>query len=370
MKHLILNRLAPVLLCMILTLSLSACGGQMEAAPADETGATETLSGSKGDGSGSSAQETDSEQAEASLALLRQSMAGDDRLACAVAYLGHREKGDTSPLTDWLRESCADLAAEMPFLLAIPAERILGGSDGDLFCFVPRDDSSTFAVNRVKWASNGAGVWPQNEEVLYRSEYAQPILVFSHYEEFRDEPDIEIHIMAENGADVTWYPELDDWGNIVLPTDWDGSAVMLDFAIFGYITGLDYPGDWEEPLGDGWWLPPTNEGLADTAWVCDRWCMELLRGSGDPEYFGMVNLYHQFEEEQDYQTFYTGAWRMTDDCLELMVSAGVGTSMGGCFPVLIDPSGEHLYIQESRNGVSPPFFENGETCMTLLLSMG
>ena len=374
MKHLILSRLIPALLCLSLALSLAACGGDAKTSPADGSGgAAGILSGGKGEKSGDGSAAPDAEQTakeQEAIALLRACMAGMDQQACAVAYLGHREAGDPSSLPDWLRANCAGLAEEMPFLLSIPAERILGGSDGDLFCFVPRDDGSTFAVNRVRWASNGAGVWPQNEEVLYRSEYAQPILVFSHYEDYRDEPDIEIHVMAENGADVTWYPELGDGGNILLPADWDGNAAMLDFTVFGDTTGLDYPEDWADPPGDGWWLPPTDEGLADTTWVCGRWFMELRRGSGDPEYFGVAELSYQFEDGQEYQRLYTGAWRMTEDCLELMLSAGVGTSTGGCFPVLIAPSGEQLYIQESRDGISPPFFDDGVTSMTMTLSYG
>ncbi len=67
----------------------------------------------------------------------------------------------------------------------------------------------------------------------------------------------------------------------------------------------------------------------------------------------MAELSCLFEEGQEYQRLYTCAWRMTEDCLDLMFSAGVGTSTGGCFPVLIPPSGEQLYIQESRDGISP-----------------
>ena len=245
------------------------------------------------------------ERTEEAIVLLRSCIEDMESADCAAAYLEHWEKGDDSSLSDWLRTNCAGLTDKMPFLLAIPAERVLGGSDGNLFCIVPRDDSSIFAVNCVKWESNDAGVWPQNEEVLYRSEYAEPILVFSRYEEFRDEPDIEINVMAENRASVTWYPQLDDWGNIVLPTDWDGYAAMMDFTVFGYTTGLDYP------EGDDGWLPPTEEGLADTIWNCDSWRMELLRGSGDPDYFGVAELYHQFEDGQEYQCFYTGVWRTT-----------------------------------------------------------
>jgi len=35
-----------------------------------------------------------------------------------------------------------------------------------------------------------------------RGKYAQPVLVFVRYEEFRDEPDVGIHAIAENGAQV------------------------------------------------------------------------------------------------------------------------------------------------------------------------
>ena len=368
MKASIPARLVPALLCLSLALGLAACGGQTEPSQTDGDAAL-LLSGSKSAKSDPAAAGDERAAAEA-IALLRTCMEDLDQQACAVAYLGRWEKGDRSSLADWLQTNCAGLAEEMPFLRTIPAERILGGSDGDLFCFVPRDEASTLVVNRVTWASNGAGVWPQNEEVLYRSEYAQPILVFSHYETFRDEPDIEVHVVAQNGADVTWYPEVDDWGIIVLPTDWDGNATMLDFTIFGDTTGLDYPGDWADPPGDGWWLPPTDEGLADTTWVCDRWSLELRRGSGDPAYFGTAELSHQFEDGEEYQRLYTGLWRMTDDCLELKLSAGAGMSTGGCFPVLIDQSGEQLYIQESRDGITPPFFGDDETSKGLTLSYG
>ncbi len=419
MKHPIMSRFAPALLCLSLALSLAACGGNTKTSPADESGsvddslstgdtsetktlpaeengsvddplstgdtsetntapteesssAAETLSGGKGGkagGASAASQEEQTPEEKDAIDLLRTCMAKTEQ-ACAVAYLGYREAGDLSSLSDWIQDNCSGLAQEMPFLLSIPAERILGGSYGDLFCFVPRDENSSFAVNRIKWTSDRSSEQPENVKVLYRSEQAQPILVFSHCEEYLDKPDIEIHVIAENSADIKWYPQLDEWGNLVLPADREGNAAMLNFTVFGDTTGLDYTQDWADPAGDSWWLPPTDEGLADTTWVCDRWIMELRRGCGDPEYFGVAELFYQFEDGQEYQRLYTGVWRMSDDCLELMLSAGVGTSTGGCFPVLISPSGEELYIQESRKGLSPPFFDDDVTSMTMILSYG
>ena len=70
---------------------------------------------------------------------------------------------------------------------------------------------------------------------------------------------------------------------------------------------------------------------------------------------------------------------MEDDCLRLDMSAGVGSSLSGSFPVLISPSGEYLYFQRSRigegmpflrNGEGMPFLRNGEDSTTLSLRYG
>ena len=58
---------------------------------------------------------------------------------------------------------------------------------------------------------------------------------------------------------------------------------------------------------------------------------------------------------------------MEDDCLRLDMSAGVGSSLSGSFPVLISPSGEYLY---SRIGEGMPFLRNGEDSTTLSLRYG
>ena len=128
----------------------------------------------------------------------------------------------------------------------------------------------------------------------------------------------------------------------------------------------DDSGEWEF-AGDDWWLPPTDEGLANSQWSCgEDWYMELGRGNCDPDYTGIADLYYRFEDGQEYQLFYSGVWRMEGDCLRLELSAGVGTSAGGSFPVLIAPSGDYLQIQKSRDGYTcPPFFDDDMTFMEL-----
>ena len=122
-------------------------------------------------------------------------------------------------------------------------------------------------------------------------------------------------------------------------------------------------------MGD-WWLPPTDEELADSQWACgEGWSMDLSRGNCDSDYAGIADLYHQSENGQEYQLFCSGLWRMEDDCLRLEFPAE--TSAGGSFPVLIHPSGVYLLILQSRDGYTcPPFFVDDMTSMYLLRTYG
>lgn len=62
---------------------------------------------------------------------------------------------------------------------------------------------------------------------------------------------------------------------------------------------------------------------------------------------------------------------MEDDCLRLELSDGAGNSVNGSCPVLIDPSGDYLHIQQGRDThICPPFFNEGVTAMELTLVYG
>ena len=229
MKKMI-RRLAAAFLSLLLLLSLAACGGKgseqqqdNSAEPPEDSGQLETetdsksphnhtVKGNKGgnDTPSASSAPADDEQVQAALDLLRECMDNAPQIALAAACLGYREANDPTPLTDWMWVNSPALMEEMPFILTIPEDRILGAGYGDLYCLVPRDDNTTLAVNHVTWKSTwNSGVCPEVDEVLYRDEYAQPVLVFVGYEEFQDEPDVGIHAIAGNGAQVEWYPFMD-----------------------------------------------------------------------------------------------------------------------------------------------------------------
>lgn len=331
MKCLILCRILPALLYMTVVFDITACGEQNQLPKTEESCIQSIneiiLSRSKGTNESRPSPQVNSKPEEAALVLLRNSMAYSDQIAGAVAYLGFREQSEKAPLPEWLRENCAGLVSEMPFLLDIPAERVLGAGWGDLYCIVPRDENTSLAVNHVTWESLGNGVWPVPGEVLYREECAQPVLIFVNYEQWRDEPDTEIVLVTNDGVEVKWLPLTDEYGIPIVPTGEDYIPMLMNFGIWGYVTGLDYS--------------------------------------------GRIDLYHQPEDGQEYAYSYSGIWRMEGDCLYLDLSDGAGTRMSGSFPVLIDPSGESLHIQQDREtGVCPPFFGEGMTCMDLIRAYG
>ena len=369
MKHLIRRRVLLVFLCMALALGLTACGGKDT--PPVETkagGASGALSGSKGEQE--SCMGVDLKLTEKSLNLLYDAMAFDDQYAGAVAYLGYREQRDSAPLSDWLWENCAGLVEAMPFLLHIPAERILGAGYGDLFCIVPRDETTMLTVERTTWVASNFDVGEATEEVLYQAQSAQPVLIFKNQDDSHPLPDVHITLEPDNSPMCTWFPEVDEYGVPWIPGDPD-APLLMDFGIWGYVTGLDYPEDWEPP-GDVRWDPPTAWELAYTSWACESWDMEISWGDSDnPDYEGIVNLYQQPADGQEYVLAYTGIWRMESGCLRMELSDGTGGSVSGSFPVRMDPTGNYLYIEQDwETGVCPPFFGEETDCIDLTRSYG
>lgn len=141
MKQTLKRRICAAILCPILLLGLAGCSKANKAKPND--GGDPPVKASidalkQGQPAADSEETVDGAE---SLARVRGDLEYDGRLTGAAAYLGLREKGDQTELTDWLRENCADLTSELPFLLEIPSERVLGAGYGKLFCIVPRDEA-------------------------------------------------------------------------------------------------------------------------------------------------------------------------------------------------------------------------------------
>ena len=176
MKQTLKRRICAAILCHILLLGLAGCGKANKAKPND--GGDPPVKASvdalkQGQPAADSEETVDGAE---SLARVRGALEYDGRLTGAAAYLGLREKGDQTELTDWLRENCADLTSKLPFLLEIPSERVLGAGYGDAYIpsdtalraldcggdwnYGVHDGSRAVDASDCPWGvSTGVGVW-------------------------------------------------------------------------------------------------------------------------------------------------------------------------------------------------------------------
>ena len=101
-------------------------------------------------------EQVDAASAEASLNSLRQAMVETPQLF-AVAYFGYHDTIDSDVPADpyaVMQEQAPELCKDLPFLLDIPGERVIG-NHGDLFCIVPLDADATVAVSKGIWNETG-----------------------------------------------------------------------------------------------------------------------------------------------------------------------------------------------------------------------
>ena len=140
------NRFLAALLFSILLLT----AGCANSAKNPDTKTVPTTVSQKDDAA--AAKQTEAISADASLNSIRQAMVETPQLF-AVAYFGYHETLDSALPVDpfaVMEETAPQLCKDLPFLLDIPKERIVGES-GDLFCIVPLDEDAIVAVNKGTW---------------------------------------------------------------------------------------------------------------------------------------------------------------------------------------------------------------------------
>ena len=309
------QRIFAALLALVMTLSLCACGGQVQPDPNKGK-----LPNGESGGSGESGAYDDS------LDLLRQEMEGIQPYLFAAAWIGDGAGPLESDVREWADGMSPNLCARYTFIKSIPDERVIGNG-GSLYCVVPRDPDATLVVNRIVWNEEKRDY--DIVETAYRSESGEPILLFicadmgeSPY------PDTEIIVTDSSGKSVKWYPA-------VLPIDGEGNEYGYDFTPYG------------DDMG---WAGPTAEQLASVNWTWDSETpdgdyviaeMRLEKQSGAAG--GSVFFAWQYAGE-DYQEIYEGRWTLEPDGestallrLDMECTGGVRYQTGG-MPVNIEDS--------------------------------
>ena len=247
-------RFAAMLICCILLL-MAGCTNPnkqpeaptvgMTAEPEETTGATEP-----------------GVMDDASLNSLRQAMVETPQIF-AVAYFGYQDTWDSDiPVypVEAMQAEAPQLCEDLPFLLNIPQERIVG-EYGELYCIVPLDADATVAVSSGSWDEiNEEYIY---EESVYFSESGEPILLLCNNEGW--EPDTQVFISGPSG-EMIWYPMLDDNDCPMSLWDDNGEELFWDFSPYREMLVKDH-----RELEDDEWVKPTEEFLIDTTWVWEGW---------------------------------------------------------------------------------------------------
>ena len=189
---------------------------------------------------------------EDSLNTLRKTMTGTPQLF-AVAYFGYH---DTPDAFEIIQKNAYRLCQDLPFLLEIPEDRIIG-EGGDLFCIVPLDKDATVAVSRGYWDDeNQQHIY---DDMLYSSNTGEPILLRCNT---AWEPDTQVYISGPSG-EVFWYPQEDDNRCVSGQKSNDVEEVLCDFTPYREMVMAKH-----SRMKDSGWSMPTKEILTGTTW---RW---------------------------------------------------------------------------------------------------
>lgn len=279
----------------------------------------------------------------------------------AVAYLGYMDAEPQGGLMDWIAAENPQLLQQCPFIAQIPQDRIIG-TVGDVFCVVPRWNSSSIAVNQVVW--NGSDY--ETEKVLYRAEVGEPILLTVDSGAFA--PVILLSV-TEDDSSVLWYPGLDDANRVGLPYDGE-EALALDISLYESI----HP-DLYQLWFDSGYLYPTKTGLENTSWTAsgtfggrENWLFLDLNEDGS------ARFEWAWKDEAATQAVYTGTWDVFFEnrgFLKLDLTDENGKKLSDVFVVLIDMSGECLVLDSSAEPAPLPIDVGiGEVLAVFELSVG
>lgn len=275
---------------------------------------------------------------DSSVNTLRQEMVGTSQ-AFAAAYFGYQEPSDGNGTVDpyaVMKEKAHYLCIDMPFLLSIPEENIVGTS-GDLFCIVPADPAATVAINRGVW--NETGEECIYNDVVYRSEKGEPILLFCNNAGW--EPDTQITVTGSDGTSVIWYPQLNDMLCLDMPVNDESEALGLDFTAYSESLSADYFN-----MLDAHWKFPVEEDLIGKTWGYNS-CLKDgrdIRGLVTFDEEVCAVRWNDGIDEEDHEYLYA-PWELTYDEGFALLDIDFGEFAGVLrYNLLMDKDSGDLYI--------------------------
>ena len=358
-----MKKIASFMLAMMMALSLCACISP-DAPPAPTGPASIPTT--------APTQSTPAPQEDISLTMLCQQMIETPAMF-AVAYRGFVHEPWRGTVSGLLEETCPEMLEAYPFMAQIPAERLLGGTTGELYLIVPRDSGSAVQVGKLLDEEYGQA--EPSTQVIYQAQTGEPFLLIANGGDFF--PDHQLIITEESGLQVRCYLYRDEMGYVNLPIGGD-VELALD---------ITYNGGEYDPLKD-WlkagWIMPDESMLYSTGWYFEDYTTEqpityLLELTED----GCASLYSYYAWEPEHLEEYQGIWYCHIDgdyrYLNLSMERVGGTlyqpdeipvSIVDSFPVLILYDETALLLGMGLYECELPFVTDGEITAMFEASAG
>ena len=355
-----MKKIASFMLAMMMALSLCACiSPDVPPAPTGPASIPTTAP----------TQSTPAPQEDISLTMLCQQMIETPAMF-AVAYLGFVHEPWQGTVSGLLEEMCPEMLEAYPFMAQIPAERLLGGTTGELYLIVPRDSGSAVQVGKLLDEEYGQA--EPATQVIYQAQTGEPFFLIANGGDFF--PDHQLIITEESGLQVRCYLYRDEMGYVNLPI---GGDVELALDITCQNDPLK---DW---LKAGW-IMPNESMLYSTGWHFEDYTTEqpityLLELTED----GCALLYAYYAWEPEYLEEYQGIWYCHIDgdyrYLNLSMERVGGTlyqpdeipvSIVDSFPVLILYDETALLLGTGLYECELPFVTDGEITAMFEASAG
>lgn len=279
----------------------------------------------------------------------------------AVADFGFPELRTEADVMNYLLDEYPNWMKEMDFIRQIPSERFVRACSweawGQLLCIVPRDPMATVCVNLARW-DNGVLV---SEEVLYRSESGEPILLLT---DLTEEALTTIIVTDSDGRGISWSPYLGYYE--ALPGGGYAGHLVMDF------TPDSEKSPYELALRQGWYIPTIGDLEGGFFLSALGYGLELQPDAIAGDNGGTAIIY-DVDAAGMLTESYRGSWSYEDELLylSLIPLQDDGVLIDDTFPVLLDPWGEGiLWIGRSASGIGLPHFMEELSCDELLLSAG
>ena len=311
-------------------------------------------------------------QEDISLIMLRQQMIETPAMF-AIAYLGFVHEPSKGTVDRLLEDTCPEMLEAYPFMAQIPAERLLGGTTGELYLIVPRDSGSAVQVGKLLDEEYGQA--EPSTQVIYQAQTGEPFLLIANGGDFY--PDHQLIITEEAGLQVTCYIYRDEMGYVNLPIGGD-VELALDITYKG--GEYDTLKDWMK----AGWIMPDETMLYSTGWHFEDYTTGqpityLLELTED----GFASLYSYYAWESECLEEYQGIWycHIDGDYRYLNLSMErVGGSLArpdeipvsivDCFPVLIHYDETALLLGMGLYECELPFVTDGEITAVFEASAG